>query len=324
MSKVSKAVKVWLIVAASLVLGGALIFGGAMMALNWSFLGFSTVKYETNSYDIEANFKDISIVTNTADIVFVPTEGVERMVVCSEHVKEKHFVKVIDRTLIIELEDTRKWYDYIGIGWGGGSKITVYMPAGEYGSLFVKSSTGKLELPEEFTFESIDVSKSTGNVTSRASASGLIKIKTSTGHITLENVSAGALDLRASTGNITATGIDCKGEMEVEVSTGKVELSDVICRTLDSEGDTGDILLRNVVAGGVLSIERSTGDVTFDGSDAAEMFIETDTGDVKGTLLSEKVFIVRTDTGKVDVPKSVVGGRCEIETDTGNIIITVK
>ena len=31
----------------------------------------------------------------------------------------------------------------------------------------------------------------------------------------------------------------------------------------------------------------------------------------------------KTDTGRVDVPKTVEGGRCEITTDTGDIKITV-
>ena len=71
-------------------------------------------------------------------------------------------------------------------------------------------------------------------------------------------------------------------------------------------------------------IERSTGNVKFSDCDAAELFVETSTGDVKGSLLSAKVFIVKTDTGSADVPKTITGGRCEIETDTGDIKITVK
>ena len=55
--------------------------------------------------------------------------------------------------------------------------------------------------------------------------------------------------------------------------------------------------------------------------DAAEIFVETDTGDVKGSLLSEKVFIPKSDTGDIKVPKTVTGGRCEITTDTGDIKI---
>ena len=62
----------------------------------------------------------------------------------------------------------------------------------------------------------------------------------------------------------------------------------------------------------------------FELCDAGELFIETDTGNVKGSLLSEKIFIVSSDTGRIDVPKSTSGGRCEIETDTGDIKITLE
>ena len=71
-------------------------------------------------------------------------------------------------------------------------------------------------------------------------------------------------------------------------------------------------------------IERSTGDIELNGCDAGEIFIETDTGNVEGTLLSEKVFVVTTDTGDKRVPNTTSGGRCEITTDTGDIYITIE
>lgn len=319
----SKAIMVWLIVAASLVVGGCLIIGGVMVASRWDFKNLSTIKYETNEHQIKEDYKNISVFTDTTDIVFVPSESTETKVVCYEGRKEKHSVRVVDGTLVIERINTKKWYDYIGIGFGS-PKITVYMPAEEYGALLVKSSTGDTEIAKDFKFASIDVSESTGNVKSAASVSGEVKIKTSTGYITLENMSAGSIDLSVSTGNVVASGIACAGSIEIEVSTGKTYLTDVTCKTLESEGDTGDITLKNVVAGERFSIERSTGDVKFEGCDAAEIFVKTDTGDVEGTLLSDKVFVVNTDTGKVSVPNSIVGGRCQIETDTGDIKITVN
>ena len=72
------------------------------------------------------------------------------------------------------------------------------------------------------------------------------------------------------------------------------------------------------------SVKRSTGNVKFNDCDAAEIYVKTDTGDVTGSLLSDKVFIANSDTGRIDVPKTVTGGRCEIDTDTGDIRITVK
>lgn len=319
----NKAMIVWLIVAASLIVVGGILFVGVMSMLKWDFKKLSTVKYEENSYDITDNYGKISVFTDTADVVFVPSENGEARVVCYESAKEKHLVRVIDGALVIERQDTRKWYDYINIGFAS-SKITVYIPSGEYGALLVRSSTGDVEIPADFKFAGVDISASTSNVKCLASTSGAIKIKTVTGHISLANLGASSLELEVSTGKVELNGIACDGDVKIEVDTGKTYLTDVTCKTLKTEGDTGDITMKNVIASEKLLIERGTGDVFFDGCDAAEIFVETDTGDVKGTLLSEKVFMVRSDTGRIDVPKTVSGGVCEIETDTGNVKITVN
>jgi len=50
--------------------------------------------------------------------------------------------------------------------------------------------------------------------------------------------------------------------------------------------------------------------------------IKTDTGNVTGTLLSEKVFLVETDTGRINVPRTTAGGVCEITTDTGDVLLS--
>lgn len=313
---------VWLIIGGSLVLVGAIIFVGVVAMLNWDFKNFSTVKYLTNEYDITEEYKSILIESDTADVVIVASDDEKSTVSCYEQSKLKHSVSVVDGVLTIKLVDTRKWYEYIGIGFES-SKIKVVLPAGEYSSLCVKEHTGKVEIANGFSFENMDIIATTGDVENYASASGIMKIKTSTGYITLRDVSAGTLELSVSTGNINASNINCNGGIKADVSTGKINLSDVKCENFMSEGNTGDVYLKNVVASGKFDIERSTGDVKFEGSDAAEIFVDTDTGDVTGTLLSEKVFVVKTDTGKINVPNSITGGRCEIETDTGDVKIDI-
>ena len=73
-----------------------------------------------------------------------------------------------------------------------------------------------------------------------------------------------------------------------------------------------------------ISIERSTGDVGFDRCDAGALEIATGTGDVAGSLLSDKVFIARSGTGRINVPETTSGGTCRIHTDTGDIHIEVS
>ncbi len=294
-----------------------------MTMLKWDFTKLSTNKYETKHYEINEKYQNISIVTNTADVVFVSSEDEKCSVECHEQKNLKHSVTVKDDTLVIEILDTRKWYEYIGINFGT-SRITVYIPQGEYGSLSVKSSTGDVDVPKDLMLESIDVSVSTGDVKNHASASEFIKIKTTTGNIFVENVSADAIDLSVSTGKVTVSDVACEGDVTVSVSTGKSFLTNVACKNLISDGDTGDITLNHVIATEKISVERSTGDVKLDGCDAAELLLQTDTGDVAGSLLTDKVFITKTDTGRISVPNSITGGRCEITTDTGDIKITIR
>jgi len=317
-----KTTKIWLVIAASLVLIGSIVFGGVMSMLKWDFTKLSTGTYETNDYEINEDYKNISIVTDTADIVFVPSENPKTSVVCHEQKNMKHSVTVKDDTLVIEVIDTRKWYEYIGINFGG-PKITVYIPQRECGVLSVRSDTGDVEISKDITFESIDISGSTGNVANYASALENITIKLTTGNIGTENISAGVLDLSVLTGGIRVSDITCQGDVKINVSTGKANLTDIACKNLLSRGNTGDISLKNVTASEKFSIKRSTGDVRFDGCDAAEIFVETDTGDVVGSLITDKVFITETSTGRIDVPNTTRGGRCEVITGTGNIKIAV-
>ena len=273
-----------------------------MAMLNWDFSKLSTTKFETNEYVIQEAYHNISVNTNTADLVFVPSENEACSVVCFEQEKLKHCVAVKDGTLEIQVSDTRKWYDYIGF-YFGSPKITVYLPECQYGALTIRSATGHVNIPKDFQFESMDITENTGTVANYASASGHMKIKTSTGRICVENLSAAALEL--------------------SVSTGDISVSNVRCQSLTSHGNTGTIALQNVIAKESFSITRSTGNVKLDGCDAATLFIKTDTGNVSGSLLSDKVFLTQTDTGSIHVPHTTAGGKCEIITDTGNIKIEI-
>lgn len=295
--------KVWLIIAASLVIIGLILFVAVMTQNQWDFTMLSTRRFETNIYEINEDFHNLSINADTADVVFALSNDETCTVECYEEEKAKHSVTVREDTLTIKVTNSKSWYDYIGFSFGS-PKITVSLPKAEYTSLFINESTGDIKIPQGLQLENADISLSTGDVDFSASVSASVKIKTSTGNIRIENASA--------------------GELEVCVSTGKVTLTDVACQNLTSTGNTGDIFLNHMIATEKLSISRSTGNVRFDGSDAAEIFVETDTGNVTGSLLTDKVFLAHTDTGAVDVPKTVTGGKCEISTDTGNIKITIE
>lgn len=308
-----------IIIVASLLSFG-LIFAAIMQSHNWDFSILSSARYESSTYRPTGEFSNIIMRTDTEDITFIPSDQFK--VVCAEEENFKHSVEVRDGTLTIETLDDRKWYEHISLCFDN-SKIAIYIPQGEYGLLSINSDTGDIEIPSDFTFKSIDIEEDTGKVTNYASALEEMNIKTTTGDIEIKNLTSGTLSLSVSTGCVTVSDVSSENDVKIDVSTGKAKITDTKCKSVISSGGTGDISLENVIATESFSIKRSTGDIRFDGSDANEIFVETDTGDVTGSLLTNKVFLTQTDTGRINVPKTITGGRCEITTDTGDIRITI-
>ncbi len=305
-----------------LVVLGCTILGVVMTMMNWDFSKLSTQKFVTNTHEITESFKNISITTDTADIIFEKSDDGACRVECYEQAKAIHSVKVLDHTLVVELVNKKSWYHFIGFSFTS-PKIKVYLPGEQYGDLLAQTDTGDIEIKRSFQFDSLDVSADTGDVSITSSALGMMKVKTNTGDIRVENASAGTMQLSLSTGMLSAANVTCSGDMSTKISTGKTELTDIRCKNLTSDGNTGDLSLRNVVASEKFNLERNTGDIKLLGADAAEIFAETNTGDIVGNLFSSKIFVVRNDTGDIDVPKSLTGGLCELITDTGDIEISI-
>ena len=291
--------------------------------MKWDFRKLSTVKYETNTYDISEEYKGICVITDTADVILIPSEDGKTRVVCYEETKAKHSVSVSkDGVLQIKIKDDRAWYDHIGFNYDT-CRISVYIPAKEYESLSVDGKTGDVKIPKSFGFKNVSVFGSTSDVECYASVTETLKVHLSTGDIFVRDTNIGSMELKVSTGDIRVSRVDCGGKVDVAVTTGDVRFESLSCGSLFSKGSTGEITLNKVIVTGKLSIERSTGDVELERSDASEIFIKTSTGDVEGSLLSEKVFIYRTDTGDVRIPHTTSGGKCEIETSTGDIEIKI-
>ncbi len=313
---------IWLIIASAAILFALVLFMVTMLFADWDFTKLSAKKWETNAYDVNEKITDISISEDTADISVRPATDGKCRVVCYEKQNLKHSVTAEGGKLEIKLIDERKWYEHMFFDFQESS-VTVYLPEAVYNSLTVNTDTSDVGISSEFSFSSLDISLSTGDVKCSASVSENAKIEASTGDIELSNANFGSLNIVVSTGDVSFLNVN-SGDISIRVSTGKTKLSNVSCKSLTTSGSTGKLSLSSVIAYEKMSITRSTGDVYLEACDASEIFIETGTGDVEGTLLSEKIFIAKSDTGDVDVPKTVTGGICEIITDTGDIEFYIK
>lgn len=193
------------------------------------------------------------------------------------------------------------------------------------GKVEIEVSTGRVQL-DDVNLGSLETEGDTGNFSAQnITSSDSISVERDTGKVNIQNATVGGdLVTETDTGDISLSTIACTGDLRITVSTGKSSLSDVSCKNLVTVGSTGWIDMVDLVASESFNIERSTGDVTFTRCDASEITVLTDTGDVRGTLLSEKIFFYDTDTGDVDLPETMTGGKCKITTDTGDIVISIE
>ena len=279
-----KGMKMWLIIAALLVLAGGIIFVAVMSANNWDFSKLTTIKYTTNNYEITESFSDIAIDTTTADITFIKSTDGKCRVECFEDEKRAHTVKIENGTLKITENDTRAWYDYIGINLNS-TTINVYLPDDFLGKLDISCTTGDVIVPSAYSFSALNIHLTTGDAYIASDTIGQLKIKCTTGDIKLDTVKCGSLIIELTTGDVNMIRTMCVGKMNITETTGNVKL---------------------------------------DKCDASEINIKTTTGSITGSITSDKTFAASSTTGSVNVPRNTSGGLCSLKTTTGNINITVK
>ena len=300
----SRTAKIWLIIAGiCVILGPALIIGATAAAGGGNL--FNAQKYETVTHEIGSTFDQIAVDTDITDVTIATADEKQCRVECSEPEKMKHTAEVENGTLVIRSSDSRQWYEHLFSFASHSPKVVIYLPQSAYASLQIDTHTGDVTIPSGFTFDTLTVNNNTGDVECSASVTKTLTVKEDTGDISLSFPNAGELDITASTGDIDVTSAKVKGTVSVKSSTG-------------------DITLTDTVAEKKFQIESSTGDVGFKGCDAADIKVKTSTGDVTGTLLSDKIFVTDTSTGDVKVPQTSSGGRCEISTSTGDILIQIK
>ena len=320
-----KSTVIWLAIALVLILAGGVMFSCVLSEYGWDFSTFDRENYLTKTVPVNQTFKNISIKAKTDDITIALSESGECSVVYCETDKIHHSTVLENDTLKIETRDERGWFEKLGFFSRKRPSVTLYLPKKEYDSLAVEAATGDIQisLPKEASVKNAAIAASTGDISCGMTAKETISVALSTGDITLENACADEIILSLTTGKINISGGECRN-LSVAQSTGRTYLRDITCETFSSTASTGDITLENVYANEKLSIERTTGDITLSNCDAGYLSLKTTTGDVSGSLKTEKTFFTETDTGRVDVPKTLSNFTCEVHTTTGDITFTIE
>lgn len=313
--------KKWLITATVLLLLGIGVIIGVTVAVDMDYTKLSTAEYEKNTVEVTDEFSDISIESDWADIVLVPSEDENCRVVFRQRSDLDYTASVSDNTLVVKEYDKRQWYDRIDYSFSSDiADITVYLPVKQYGKFNATIVSGNVSVPADFSFNGIAIKGTSGEIECKASAAESLQIETDSGCINASGLTSKMLSLSTFSGDIKIADVNCTG-CSAKTDSGNMKMNSLNCNNVIAGSFSGDITLKNVIVKGNITAESSSGNVRFDKSDAGEISVKTDSGDISGTLLSEKIFMIQTFSDDVNVPKTTSGGKCEITTLSGDIDI---
>ena len=257
------------------------------------FAGLSTVNFKFDKLDRTeyvtntrsmGTVRAIDIQCDRADVELVAEGEADCKVVCFESDREKYAVDAVDGTLVIRPAGNGRSWSLFSFGFKS-PKITVYLPAGRYEMLKASLATGDITADRALSFDRVDVELDTGDLSFSGVQADRITVRSHTGDLRLSDMKPESADFSVNTGEVILTDLVCSGDLRVESSTGDIRLTDV---------------------------------------DGANLYLSASTGDIEGTIRTDKVFSAHSSTGKVSVPATAAGGRCEAETSTGDIRLSIS
>ncbi len=317
----SKAIKVVLIIASSLVGFGILCMGLAVA------FGGTDMFFKNNvNYDVKlmsATFDEVDVVNVkdiSNDVKIIKSEDNQVKVTYGVSEKFSYYLKQIDGTLYIEFDDLRNWYEYI-IPFGRiiEPDLTIELPEKTLKELNVKCTSGDIEANSvnsevtilKSTSGSIEVGGNVGDLTA-TSTSGSVEIK--------ENTKAEMAVVSSTSGKVEISG-DVKGDVIADNTSGGIILSDLKCENVDAKTTSGKIKggnleltsikadslsggveLNDAVCTGDMDLESTSGSIKVYSVDAENYDLNTTSGGIKARILTSKLYNAKSTSGSVRTP----------------------
>ncbi len=315
--------KVIIILSVVLVVAGLIVATVSFAMVDFDIKKLSSVAYTTESYQIDEPFKKIDIDRTSAQINFEISDTSYCYVECYGVEQAQSDVRVENETLKIHRSQYKDGYKKFGVFFEEET-VTVYLPLNKYKELDINVYTGYIKIPQRLSFDDIKITTETAAVDFLSSDSGEVKIETVSGEVYVGNAKADKLEIQTQIAAITVDGTQVKDELEIETTTGEVTLENVDCDELEIDAEIGETYLTRVTATDKFSLYSAGGDITLNDCDAKEIKARTTTGDFTASLLSDKTYSVQTRTGEVDIPETSRGGKCQVETGSGDVRISVS
>ncbi len=316
-----KSVKITLLVAASLVLVG-LITVVTAFALGGRFDMDNTHEV---THSVEDAFDSVIVSVGEADVYIKPSPTGACYAVCDESDRLRYTLVVEDGNLILGYAEDRRWYDFLTISTGRAKRITLYLPAGEYRFLDIRTGSGDIVSADPtLSFGTVGLSSGSGDIRFSSPTPLACGASTGSGDIEVSGIETGTMMLHTSSGNLSLRNSVISRDLTAKSSSGDISLETCTAAEFTLTNGSGEIELQDVIASGKLTVKTSSGDIDLSRCDATELTLSAGSGHIEGTLLSDKLFDVRSSSGRVRYPASIKGGDpCTAHTSSGDIELSI-
>ena len=289
------------IVASALAVSAITLLGtGLAASADWR----GSTSLVTKNYPVSGSFSSVSVTDYYADVQLRASRDGSVSVTTRDTQDVTHTVQVVNGTLTISRPEPnlgqRIFHDD-----DDDPTVIVYLPAGDYGSLTVNTTSGDVESSGQLNFATANMTTTSGDIEIAGSVTQSLVCNSTSGDVDISSPAAGAV--------------------QVNTTSGDVELTGVSAQSLSIHTNTGDVDLERTVASGAMEVSTTSGDIELERSDAASLTLSTTSGDVEGSLLTGKTFSASSTSGRVSVPASTPGaGACSVSTTSGSIRLTVR
>lgn len=319
-----KSTVVILIVALCLFIAGVIVCGSVFLMSGFDFLNKEPVSYTEKEETITEDFVNIEVEALSGNIELFPTSSDECVVEYADSEDVTFKVDVEGDTLKVIRDDTRKWYEFIGVDFNK-EYVKVYLPQGVYEDITLNTASGKIVVNDGLSCYDLKAESLSGSIRAYAvTAEGTITLNSTSGAVVADTIVAKDMKTEATSGKTTLGNIGVSDKLEVKGTSGKIEISQVNCNSVSVENASGAIILSDVIAESSFDVECVSGKIQLLGCDADNLEIDNVSGSVSGTLLSDKVFDASSTSGRVKVPDTTQGGVCKVRTTSGSIDIDIK
>ena len=241
----------------------------------------NTANMVTKNYPVSAGFTDISITEYYADVKLRTSRDGSISVTTRDAEDVTHTVQVVNGTLTISRPEPT-----MGERWfhddDDDPTVTLYLPAGNYGSLTVNTTSGDVETAGQLNFSAANLTTVSGDVDLAGSVTGAVNCTTTSGDIELKGPTLGAVQTNTTSGDTEITGAVIQS-LKAESVSGDLESVDAASLTLST---TSGEVEGSLLSGKNFSVSSTSGRVNVPASTAGAgaCTVSTTSGSIRLTV----------------------------------------